>query len=119
MYSCVSVITTLFSIHAFLFEFIDTRVPDYARCLVFTTPLVGEFLTPLDLHVQILELEAYGFSWLLIRVAQWKRGSLIDYLEPFPSRPPVRLSSFPFVTCERLLYCSYLHISLYSYIFTY
>ena len=30
-------------------------------------------LTPMDPHVQVSELEACEFSWLLIRVVQWKR----------------------------------------------
>ena len=40
----------------FLFRFIDTRVLILTHHLAFITPLVEEFLTPLDLHVQILEL---------------------------------------------------------------
>jgi len=53
----------------FWFRFINTRVLILARHLAFTTPLVGEFLTLLDPHVQISELGAYGFSRLLIRDA--------------------------------------------------
>ena len=37
-----------------------------------------EVLTPLDLYVQILELETCGFSRLLVRDMQRKRGSLAD-----------------------------------------
>ena len=49
----------------------------------------GEFyLTPLDPHVQVMELGACGFSQLLIRVAQLKHGSPADRLELYPSRPP-------------------------------
>jgi len=48
---------TRFSIYAPWLRFIDTRVIIYARHLAFITPLVGEFLTPQDLHVQILELD--------------------------------------------------------------
>jgi len=48
-------------------------------------------LTPLNPHVQILELRACGFSQLLIRVAQLKRGSPADRPEPHPFRPPFRL----------------------------
>jgi len=101
-----------FQYKLFWFRFIDTLVLIPAHHLTFTTPLVGEFLTPLNLHVQISELGACGFSWLLIRDAQLKRGSSADRLRPYPSRPSARLSSFLFVTRERLLYCS-LVISLY------
>jgi len=80
------------------------------RHLTFTTPLVGEFLTPLDSHVQIPELGACGFSRLLIRDAQRKRGSSTDRLRPYPFRLPARLSSFYFVTRERLLYNSLLYL---------
>ena len=72
-----------------------------ARHLAFTIPLVGEFLTPLDSHVQIPELGAFGFPscW-----SEW-RSSSVDHrqnrLGPNPFRPPARLSSFLFVTCER------------------
>jgi len=41
-------------------------------------------------------------SLLLIKVAQLKRGSSVDHPEPFSSRPPARLSSFPIVTRESL-----------------
>ena len=89
--SCMSVLTTRFSIHDFRFRFIDTHVPDYARHLAFIIPLVGEFLTLLDLHVQIPEFEACGFSQLLIRDAQRKCRSSADLLKPYPSGPPARL----------------------------
>ena len=52
---------TQFSMHALELEFIDTRVLVPARHLAFTTPLVGEFQNPMDLHVQILKFEACGF----------------------------------------------------------
>ena len=39
--------------------------------------------------------------------------------KPYPFRPTIRLSSFPFVIRKRLLYCSYLYISLYSCICAY
>ena len=48
-------------------------------------------LTPLDPHVQVLKLEACGFSQLLIRVAQLKRGFPADRLKPHPFRPLTRL----------------------------
>ena len=44
------------------FRFIDTRVLIYAHHLAFITPLVRKFMTSLDLHVQILEFGACGFS---------------------------------------------------------
>ena len=69
-------------------------------------------LTPLNLHVQILKIKACGFSRLLIRV----RSRSVDHRQTIQSYflpgPPVRLSSFLFVTREHLLYCSYLYISL-------
>ena len=68
--SCIHVLKTWFLVHAFWLGFIDTRVHIYARHLSFITPLVEEFLTPLDPHVQIPELGACGFSQLLIRDAQ-------------------------------------------------
>jgi len=51
-------------------------------------------LTPLDAHVQILELKACGFSLLLIRVAQRKRGSAEDPLRLYPSRSPCSALEF-------------------------
>jgi len=65
-----------------------TRVLILTRHLAFGMLLVGEFLTPMNLHVQIPELRACKFSQLLIRVTQWKRWSSADRLESFPSRPP-------------------------------
>jgi len=44
---------------------IDTHVLIYARHLEFASPLARGVLTPLDPHVQVLELRARGFSWLL------------------------------------------------------
>ena len=60
---CMSVLTTWFSVHAVWLGFIDTRVVIYARHLAFILPLVGEFLIPLDLHIQILELGLWWTSW--------------------------------------------------------
>jgi len=55
--------------HALELGFIDTSVFIPARHLAFATPLVGEFLAPLNSHVQISEIGACGFSLLLIRDA--------------------------------------------------
>jgi len=49
--SCTPVLMIRFSLYAFRFGFIDTRVPDYACHLAFITPFFREFLTSLDLHV--------------------------------------------------------------------
>ena len=104
------------------FGFIDTCVLIYARHLAFASPLAGEFcLTPLDPHVQVMELGACGFSQLLIRVAQLKRGSPADRSEPHPSRPPYLALEFfcydsepPFVLfiLVYLLVFSHLHLSV-------
>ena len=71
-----------------------------AHHLAFAFPLVREFLTPLDLHIQLSEFGVCEFSQLLIRDAQRKRGSSVDHSESFSSRSPARLSSFLFVTRE-------------------
>ena len=71
-------------------------------------------LTPLNLHVQILEL----VPWWTFYWSEWHSGSIVDQqktgLEPYPSRPPDRPSSFSFVTREGILYYSSLYTSLYS-----
>ena len=46
-------------------------------------------LTPLDPHVQVLELGACGFSQLLIRMAQLKRGSLADKSKALSFQTPL------------------------------
>jgi len=101
----------------FWFEFIDTHVLVPAATWHLSCHLLRSFLTPLDLHVQISELGAYGFSWLLIREAQRKRGSSADHPESFFSRSLDRLSSFPLVTRERL-FVLFIIISLCNLIFT-
>jgi len=53
----ISVFMTQLLMHAFLFGFTDTHVLISTCHLAFTWPLVREFLTPLNLHVQILKLE--------------------------------------------------------------
>ena len=58
-----------------------------ARYLAFTTQLVGGVSDPLDPHVQIPAFGACGFSRLLIRNVQQKRGLSVDHLRPYPSRP--------------------------------
>ena len=71
----------------------------------------GGVLTPLNLNVQILELGAFRFSRLLFRVAQRKRRSPADRPKAYHSKPPARLSSFPFVTCG--IFCTvHIYISL-------
>jgi len=72
-------------------------------CVYLCTPLgirittCWGVLTPLNPHVQVSKLGACEFSQMLIRDAQLKRGSLADCPKPYPSRSPVRLSSFPYV----------------------
>ena len=75
----------------------------------------GEFyLTPLDPHVQVTELGACGFSQLLIRVAQLKRGSPADRPELYPSRPPCVPLEFSFCKLVSAFYtvhsCTFLCI---------
>ena len=91
----------------YLFRFIDTRMLVHACHLAFITSLVGEFLTPLNLHVHISELRAYGFSWLLIRDAQRMHGLSADHPKPFSFQALLLISrDIFFVTRERPLYCS-------------
>ena len=116
--SCMSVLTTRFQ---YMFMIRIYRYTCLYPCMplgIYNTTR-WRVLTPLDPHVQISELRAYGFSRMLIRNAQRKRGSSAVRLRPYPSRPPARLSSFLSVTCERPLYGSYLYISLYSHICAY
>ena len=47
------------------FGFINTHVLIFSRHLAFASSLARGVLTPLDPHVQVLELGAKGFSWLL------------------------------------------------------
>jgi len=70
------------------FGFIDTLMLISARHLAFASPLAGGVLTPLDPHVQVLELGARGFSWLLTWEVQRQLGSPADHLKLYPSSPP-------------------------------
>jgi len=68
--SCMHVITTRFSIHTpFIQIYRYTRACPCTPLSIHHT-LVREFLTPLNSHVQIMELGACGFSRLSIRNAQ-------------------------------------------------
>jgi len=96
----------------FWFRFIDTRVLVPACHLAFITPLVGEFLTPLDPHVQILKLGACRFFRWMIRDVQRKCGLSADRPYPFPFRPPARLSNFSFQLVS-FFYTVHYCISLY------
>ena len=79
---------------------------------------LGSFWPP---GFSCLDPEAWRL-WILSVVYQrcaavaWIIGRLSKALS---FQAPARLSSFPFVTRERLLYCSYLYISLYSRICAY
>jgi len=74
MFVCTCAHDTVFNI-CLLIRFIDTR------CLLVHTTWphfmysLGNFLTTLDLHVQILQFKACEFSMLLIRV----RNRSVDY----------------------------------------
>ena len=99
-YISLPALVCLYSQHGFQymlfwFGYIDTRVLILARHLAYTIPLTGEFLTTLDPHVQISEFGACGFSRLLIRDVQQKRGSSADRLRSYPSGPPARSRVFP------------------------
>jgi len=113
------VLTTRFSMHAFWLGFIDTCVLIYAHLLAFFLPLVGEFWLPWSLHVQILELALWWTSWW----SELRNGSIVDQSLTVRSfilpSPLLVLRVFFFVTHERLLYYSYLCISLYSRICAY
>ena len=86
--SSMPVPTTQFSMHVY-----DSILSIHMCLSLLATWLLlhhspGEYhLTPLDSHVQVLEFGACGFSQLLIRVAQLKRGSLADRPEPYPFGP--------------------------------
>jgi len=98
----------------FWFRFINTRVLIPARDLAFITPLVGEFLTPLDLHVQIIVLGPWRTSYW----SEWRSESVVDQwktsLWPHPSSP---------LLVSRVFFCNswahfVLFIILYFFIFS-
>jgi len=113
--SCLSLLTIRFSIHTFRFEFIGTRVVFYARHLTLILLHVGEFLTLLNLRVKILEFGPWWSSYWSERYSSSVVDQRLPVLNFFIQGSPSRLWSFSFVTREHLLYCLYLHISLYSY----
>ena len=88
------------------FKFIDAHVLVLARHLAFITPLVREFLTSLDLHVQILKFKPWWTPWW----SEWCIRNIVDQRKTspglYPFRPPARPSSFSFVTHEGILYYS-------------
>jgi len=116
VYSCVLVITTQFSIHAFLFGFIDTHGESMHATWHSVHHSLGSSDSP---RPACLDLGGWTMvDFMVITIAQrWHHGSALDRPEPYPSRPPARLPSFPFVTCEHLsvlfifVYLLYSHIS--------
>ena len=102
--SCMPILMTRFSIHAPWLGFIDTRVLVLARHLAHTTH--WGVLTPLDLHVQILELGAYGFSDCRSEMRRESVNFRQTVWSPILPGLPAHLLSFSFVTREHLLYCS-------------
>ena len=95
--SCLSVhmLTTRFLTYAF-----QLNLPIHVCLLVHATWIylmysLGSFMTTLNLHVQILKFRACGFSLLLLRVAQQKRGLSVDCSELFPSSPSCSAPEFP------------------------
>jgi len=85
--SCMLVLTTRFLLHALWLMFVNTRVVIYARHLAFIKLLVREFLTPLDLYVQIPKLRSRLTSFW----SEWRSGSIVDQRKTspwsYPSRP--------------------------------
>jgi len=80
--SCMLMLMTRFSIHALWLGFINTRVIIYARHLVFTAPLVGEFWLPWTCMFKSWSLDRGGLlgdqscaavtSW----ISSWLSGAL-------------------------------------------
>ena len=93
---CMSVLMTRFSIHALLIQIYRYTCAYLCMPLGIRHTTRWAILTPLNPQVQISEFGACGFSQLLIRDAQLKRGSSADRLKPYPFMPPAQLSSFPF-----------------------
>ena len=110
--SCMLVPTARFS--CLWSRFIDTHVLTHARHLAFASPLAWGVLTPLDPHVQVLELGACESPscW-----SEWRSGS-VDLQQTVQSSilsgPLCASRVFLLYTRECLLYCSYLYIYLYS-----
>ena len=99
--SCMLTLTTRFSI---------TRIYRYT-CAYQYTPLSIHHttrwgvVTPLYPHVQILELVDSPGCWSEMRSGSVDHQQL-TVMSPILPGPPAHLSSFSFVTCEYLLYCS-------------
>ena len=95
----------------FWFEFIDICVHIPVCHLTFITPLVGEFLTPLNLHVQISELR----PWWTSSWSEWHSRSIVDQRrpvhDPILPGPSAHPSRFPCITHEGVLYIHH-YISL-------
>ena len=72
-------------------RFIDTRVFACARHLASSYVLVGLLSDNSGPACQISELETYGFSLLLTRVAWRMHELLVDCLESFLIAPSTRL----------------------------
>jgi len=84
--SGMSMLTTQFSMHVYDSDLlIHVGLSLHAIGIHHTTR--WGVLTPLDPYVQILKLGACGFSWLLIKDAQRKRGSSTDHLTPILPGP--------------------------------
>jgi len=101
----MSVLTIQFLIHARRLEFINTRVLVPRRHLALTSPLVGESDSPGSVCP---DPEAWNL-WILPGADQ--SGAVEVWIIGRPSRALSfqaldKLSSFPIVTREHLLYCS-------------
>ena len=110
-YSCSSVYAhdTVFNT-CFWLRFIDTHVLVSAHYLVLITPLVGEFLAPLDLHVHILEFGPWWTScW-----SEWHSGSVVDQRKTSPRTYP---SKSPWLSLEFFFYNSWASFILFKIVY--
>ena len=119
LFMCVCAHNTIFNTCSFIRIYWYTCAYPCMPLGIHNTTRLG-VLTPLDPHVQVSELGACGFSLLLMKVAQRKRGSSADCLKPHPSRPPCSALEFSCYDSESLfllfiivylLVFSHLHLS--------
>ena len=116
-YSCSGVYdhVTIFNT-CFRFRFIDTHMLVPACHLAFITPFVGKFLTPLDQHVQIMDLG----SWWTSCWSEWLSRSVVAQRKtsqgPYPSRPFARFSSFLLWLMSNFVLFSMVYLFIFSHL---